>query len=86
MYALLVLTLYRNGLDYRAWVVLRAAILCTVLVVARQLLAFTDDTRLVTALNDEVRQRTALAAELQHQAHHDQLTGLANRRVCHTDR
>ena len=72
---------------------LAGAALCTALVAARQVVAFRDNERLLTELDtrvtelhaaqDELRrslaERDALAAQLRHQAYHDELTGLANR-------
>jgi len=84
-YGLLVLMLLQSGLDLRAWAVLAAAIVSTSLVIARQILAFVDNARLAAALDVEVRQRKELAAELEYRAHHDRLTGLANRALF-TDR
>jgi diguanylate cyclase (GGDEF)-like protein len=69
---LLVVVLLGGQLDLRAWGVVAGAILCTTLVVVRQLLAFSDNARLLTEANH-------LREELHHEATHDPLTGLANR-------
>ncbi len=92
-YGLLVFELARHGLTTRAWAVLGAALVSTALVVLRQLAAFADNAALVARLDakvDELAQahaavtaalaeRDELSRELQHQATHDALTGLANR-------
>jgi diguanylate cyclase (GGDEF)-like protein len=85
VYALLVVILTKHGLDARAWLVLGAAIGSTVLVVVRQLAAFTENARLLAELDAKVRERDELSAALRHQAFHDSLTGLANRALF-TDR
>jgi diguanylate cyclase (GGDEF)-like protein len=76
---LLVVVLARVGLDYRSWLVVGGAITSTGLVVARQLAAFADNSRLVADLTASLRERDQLAAQLRHLAYHDNLTGLANR-------
>jgi diguanylate cyclase (GGDEF)-like protein len=85
VYALLVVILTNHGLDVRAWLVLGAAIGSTILVVVRQLAAFTENARLLAELDAKVRERDELSAALRHQAFHDSLTGLANRALF-TDR
>ncbi|WP_304523764.1 GGDEF domain-containing protein [Actinoplanes sp. DH11] len=72
VYALLVTTLAVNGLDLRAWVALLGALACGGIVVARQLTAFIDNTRLLA-------ERDALTERLHAMAFTDSLTGLANR-------
>jgi diguanylate cyclase (GGDEF)-like protein len=92
-YILLVVALAVAGINRRAWIVVGGAAASTALVVGRQLAAFADNARLlaeldakVTELNeahavltDSLRQRDELATQLQHQAFHDNLTGLPNR-------
>ena len=85
-YLFLVWVLAEVGLNIHTWIVVGGAIVSTALVIARQLVAFTDNTRLLDELHatvDELRQsmgeRELLTAELRHQAFHDPLTGLANR-------
>ena len=71
-YALLLTTLTLDGLDLRAWLILTAAIGSTGVVVARQLVSFIDNARLLA-------ERDALAERLHQMAFTDSLTGLANR-------
>lgn len=85
-YLLLVWVLAKVGLNAHAWIVVAGAITSTALVVGRQLVAFTDNTRLldevdakVQELNQSLRERDLLATKLRHEAFHDPLTGLANR-------
>jgi diguanylate cyclase (GGDEF)-like protein len=85
-YLLLVWVLAKFGLNAHVWIVVAGAIASTTLVVGRQLVAFTDNTRLldevdakVQELNQSLRERDLLATKLRHQAFHDPLTGLANR-------
>jgi diguanylate cyclase (GGDEF)-like protein len=72
VFGLLLFTLAMSGLDLRAWVILGAAITCSAIVVARQLIAFIDNARLLA-------ERDALTSRLQTMAFTDSLTGLANR-------
>ncbi|MDQ1535925.1 MAG: hypothetical protein QOE58_318 [Actinomycetota bacterium] len=74
------------GLNEHVWVVIVGGITSTVLVVGRQLVAITDNTRLLHELDTKVRElnqsldeRDLLTDQLRHQAFHDPLTGLANR-------
>lgn len=83
---LLVVALVGHGLTTRVWGLVAGAVVCTVLVVVRQLHAFVENDRLlaeldlrVAELNDALAERDRLAGRLQHQAFHDQLTGLPNR-------
>jgi diguanylate cyclase (GGDEF)-like protein len=85
-YALLVWALAEVGLNAHVWVVVGGAIVSTGLVVGRQVVAFTDNTRLLDTLDAKVRElhqslrdRDDLATELRHEAFHDPLTHLANR-------
>jgi diguanylate cyclase (GGDEF)-like protein len=85
-YLLLVWVLAKVGLNAHVWIVVAGAIASTALVVGRQLVAFTDNTRLlnevdakVQELNQSLRERDLLATKLRHEAFHDPLTGLANR-------
>ena len=78
-YLLLVVVLARVGLDGRSWLVVAGAITSTGLVVARQIMAFADNGRLVADLTSSLRERDRLAARLTYLAYHDNLTGLANR-------
>ncbi len=64
--------LVAQGLTWRSWSVLAGAGLTTALVVARQVTAFRH-------IEELLRERDRLAAELSKQAYHDALTGLANR-------
>jgi diguanylate cyclase (GGDEF)-like protein len=98
-YALLVTVLASLGLHGPAWVVLAGAMCCTALVVARQVVAFADNSRLLAELDAHVEtlnrsegnlraalgERDALAEELRRLAFYDHLTGLANRALF-TDR
>jgi len=77
-YLLLVVVLARVGLDSHSWLVVVGAITSTGLVIARQMVAFADNGRLVADLTSSLRERDQLAARLRHLAYHDNLTGLAN--------
>jgi diguanylate cyclase (GGDEF)-like protein len=61
-----------QGLTWRSWSVAAGAMITTALVVARQVAAFRH-------IEELLRERDRLAAELSKQAYHDALTGLANR-------
>jgi diguanylate cyclase (GGDEF)-like protein len=78
IHVLLVAVLATRGLDLRAWVVQIGAVLCTGIVVARQLTAFIDNARLLA-------ERDSLTGRLHAMAFTDSLTGLANR-ACFLDR
>ncbi|MEU4694017.1 GGDEF domain-containing protein [Actinoplanes sp. NPDC023714] len=72
VFGLLVATLAIYGLDLRAWIILGGAVTCSAIVVARQLIAFIDNARLLT-------ERDALAERLHTMAFTDSLTGARNR-------
>lgn len=72
LYALLIVTLVTRGLDIRAWIIQIGAIVCTGIVVARQLTAFIDNANLLA-------ERDTLTRRLHTMAFTDSLTGLANR-------
>ncbi|WP_430782944.1 diguanylate cyclase domain-containing protein [Actinoplanes sp. G11-F43] len=72
IYTLLVVTLVTRGLDARAWIIQIGALICTAIVVARQLIAFIDNAKLLA-------ERDSLAQRLHTMAFTDSLTGLANR-------
>lgn len=83
---LLIKVLAARNLDVHVWIVVVGAVVSTSLVVTRQLLASTDNRRLVQALGTTVSQlrrsmheRDKLTAQLHHKAYHDPLTGLPNR-------
>jgi diguanylate cyclase (GGDEF)-like protein len=76
---LLVIGIFENGDDLPLRGVVVTVALSTVLVVARQLAALTDNERLVAQLDESMVQMRALYDKLRHQATHDVLTGLANR-------
>jgi len=71
-WALAVLLMVTNGLDWRTWAVAVGALVTTTLVIARQLAAFRHIAELL-------REREVLTAKLTELAYHDGLTGLANR-------
>ncbi|MFC4072251.1 diguanylate cyclase domain-containing protein [Actinoplanes subglobosus] len=72
IYLLLITTLLVGGLDLRAWIAQVGAVLCTGIVVARQLTAFIDNAQLLA-------ERDSLTQRLHAMAFTDSLTGLANR-------
>ncbi len=85
-YALMIGVEATSGLIPQAWITIAGACASTVLVVIRQLTAFTDNARLLSAidrkvaeLHEALAERDRLAGRLQHLAFHDPLTGLANR-------
>ncbi len=61
-----------DRLDYRGWAVVIGALALCAVVMARQLAALWENSRLL-------RHNRELARQLEHQAYHDDLTGLANR-------
>ncbi|MEU8661224.1 GGDEF domain-containing protein [Actinoplanes philippinensis] len=78
IHVLLITALLTHGLDARAWIVQAGAVLCTGIVVLRQLTAFLDNARLLA-------ERDCLTRRLHTMAFTDSLTGLANR-ACFLDR
>ncbi len=70
----LLMTVGREGTDTGLWVIAGGSALLSVLVLARL-------SGLVGTLARDVEQRRALEERLSHQAYHDPLTGLANRRL-----
>jgi diguanylate cyclase (GGDEF)-like protein len=82
---LLVGVLATVGLQPRTWIVIVGSVLCTALVIVRQLASFRENVRLLSSLNVALAERGRLAAELRHQAFHDGLTGLANRTRFHEE-
>lgn len=85
LYALLIATLFHQGLSSRQWAVVIAAVTSSGLVAVRQVTAFMDNARLLTQLHRTLAERDALQGELRRLAFHDALTGLANRALF-TDR
>lgn len=82
---LLLWALAKIGLNEHVWVVIVGAITSTALVVARQLVAITDNSHLldeldakVQELNQSLSERDHLATKLRHEAFHDPMTGLPN--------
>lgn len=78
-YGLLIVVVLRQELDARAWGVLVGATASAVLIIVRQLAAFSENTRLIGQLQNALGERDALADALRQQAFYDNLTGLANR-------
>ncbi len=64
-------------------IIMSAAVAVTTIVVARQIVAFLDNDRLVKALDVSVRDLSVARDQLASQASHDDLTGLGNRRLLH---
>ncbi|GIM93038.1 hypothetical protein Ato02nite_048310 [Paractinoplanes toevensis] len=85
-FALLIGVLAVDGWQRPTWIVVAGSAISSALVVARQLVAFADNAHLLELLDAKVAElhmslaaRDRLAAELEHLAFHDTLTGLANR-------
>ncbi|WP_239082435.1 GGDEF domain-containing protein [Actinoplanes teichomyceticus] len=68
-----------QGIDTRLWGVVGGFGIIVALVVARQLAAFHDNTRLIDQLDTTLTELREHERRLRHQALHDELTGLANR-------
>src|SRR5690348_10909103 len=64
-------------------VVVAATVAVTTIVVARQIVAFRDNQRLLKALDESVLDLSAARDQLANQTSHDDLTGLGNRRLLH---
>ncbi|MEV6305551.1 GGDEF domain-containing protein [Actinoplanes sp. NPDC051861] len=77
----------RDGLQgdmgIRIWGVVVGLGAIVTLVAARQLVAFHDNTRLISELDDTLAELREHEIRLRHQAHYDGLTGLANRTYFH---
>ncbi len=76
---LLLAALVGHSGDLRIWGVAVGAVTITVLVLSRQVAAFTDNERLLAELDHRMAEVRDLHDELHHRANHDALTGLANR-------
>jgi diguanylate cyclase (GGDEF)-like protein len=72
------LLLYTGGTSATVVVV---AVALTAIVVGRQILAFYDNARLLRELDDSLEEVRRAQLQLTHQANHDALTGLVNRRL-----
>jgi diguanylate cyclase (GGDEF)-like protein len=79
--AALVGSLARNGLALQSWGALTGLLAGMVLVVARQVAALAENSTLLDRLDESLTEARELHELLRHQAGHDVLTGLANRRV-----
>jgi len=79
--ALLVVTAVRQHDRLTISVVAVGAVLLTAAVVYRQIHAITENTNLLTTVDATVQQLRETQHQLAHQAQHDALTGLANRRL-----
>ncbi len=64
-------------------VIVAATVAVTSIVVARQIVAFRDNQRLLKAIDETVLDLSAARDQLANQASHDDLTGLGNRRLLH---
>jgi diguanylate cyclase (GGDEF)-like protein len=64
-------------------VIVAATVAVTTIVVARQIVAFRDNQRLLKTLDETVLDLSAARDQLANQASHDDLTGLGNRRLLH---
>jgi diguanylate cyclase (GGDEF)-like protein len=76
----LVIVLAVGGLGLQGWGALAGLLLTVTLVIARQVLALTENARLLDRLDESLTEAHELQEKLRHQAEHDVLTGLANRR------
>ncbi|GGK42215.1 hypothetical protein GCM10010124_38820 [Pilimelia terevasa] len=77
--ALLVVAAYTGGVE--GVVVSVGAVVLTAVVVLRQILALRENASLLRRVDTTVRELQDAQAQLAHQAQHDSLTGLANRRL-----
>ncbi|BAL88013.1 hypothetical protein AMIS_27930 [Actinoplanes missouriensis 431] len=68
-----------TGWQTATWIVVAGSAVSSALVVVRQLTAFADNARLLRIVDAKVAEVNRLAAEMEHRAFHDALTGLANR-------
>ncbi|BCY12254.1 GGDEF domain-containing protein [Actinoplanes sp. L3-i22] len=68
-----------KGVNAQLWGVVAGFGAIIALVVARQLAAFHDNTRLIDQLDTTLSELREHEQRLRHQAHYDELTGLANR-------
>jgi diguanylate cyclase (GGDEF)-like protein len=85
-FALLIGVLVVTGWQPATWIVVAGSATSSALVVVRQVTAFAENARLlvmldakVAELHNSLAERDRLAAELEHLAFHDPLTGLVNR-------
>jgi diguanylate cyclase (GGDEF)-like protein len=78
-FVLLIGALAGTGWQTATWILVAGSAVSSALVVVRQLVAFADNARLLEMLNVKMAESDRLAAELEHLAFHDALTGLANR-------
>jgi diguanylate cyclase (GGDEF)-like protein len=78
--AALVASLATNGLGLQAWGALAGLLAGMALVVGRQVLALAENSTLLDRLDESLTEARELHELLRHQAEHDVLTGLVNRR------
>jgi len=62
------------------WVISGVAVALTIVVMARQIFALRTNAQLLHQVDASVRELEQVHSQLEHQAHHDSLTSLANRR------
>ncbi|MFC7529630.1 diguanylate cyclase domain-containing protein [Actinoplanes sp. GCM10030250] len=74
---------FGGGIGIRVWGVVVGLGAIVALVAARQLVAFHDNTRLISELDVTLAELREHETRLRHQAHYDGLTGLANRTHFH---